>query len=63
MTRILILSAQLDDELRGRLRENLMSGIPWVLSQDDYSGNLKAIVATTLRESWRAGRHRSTLAN
>jgi len=42
------LRAQLEDELRRRVRRYLIAGIPWVLDQDDYSGNLKAVVATTL---------------
>ena len=42
------LRAQLEDELRRRVRRYLIAGIPWVLDEDDYSGNLKAVVATTL---------------
>jgi hypothetical protein len=42
------LRALLDDELRRRVRGYLMAGMPWVLNREDYSGNLKAVVATTL---------------
>jgi hypothetical protein len=42
------LRPQLDDGLCRKVRGYLMAGIHWVLSQEDYSGNLKAVVATTL---------------
>jgi hypothetical protein len=42
------LKAQLDGELRGRTRAYLLAGVSWVLGQHDYSGNLKAVVATAL---------------
>jgi len=42
------LRTELEDDLRGRLREYLKKSLPFVLAQDDFSGQLKSYLATAL---------------
>ena len=42
------LRTELEDDLRGRLREYLKKSVPFALGQDDFSGQLKSYLATAL---------------